>query len=159
MYGWVLSIHQHRTSGMERRYVPYVPEKDRGDREDSGWGSIHSLLHPSTQPWDPGCTIIAKMVLLKDLSVPKVQVVLKGKYELAAGLDCPFAAPARKRRMEKVKLHDSRVPSLSASQASTVSIFSLQRLTPHARTRIIGYPRHLPASSNTYMPSVSLTDL
>ena len=44
------------------------------------------LAHPHSSPWEPRVTSDVKVILLNDHGVQEVGVVLKGKDQLAAGL-------------------------------------------------------------------------
>ena len=55
------------------------------------WGGLHRwiiymLAHPHSSPWEPRVTSDVKVILLNDHGVQEVGVVLKGKDQLAAGL-------------------------------------------------------------------------
>ena len=66
--------------------MPCTLGKDRGD-----WGGLHRwsiymLAHPHSSPWEPRFTGDVKVILLNDHGVQEVGVVLKGKDQLAGGL-------------------------------------------------------------------------
>ena len=81
-----MPIQSPRTSGLEWNGMPCSLGKDRGD-----WGGLHRwiiymLAHPHSSPWEPRVTSDVKVILLNAHGVQEVGVVLKGKDQLAAGL-------------------------------------------------------------------------
>ena len=101
-----------------------------GDRVGSCRRSMHSLPHPLTLHWELSCASDVKVAFLNDHCLAQVEVVPKGKYQLAARLGM---AQLLHRTRKREKVQASRGLSLPARQASTAPATPLRILTPHAQ--------------------------